>query len=151
MIKLEIIKQKYFWDCGPACLAMIFCYYKKCLNYPEILKMTKVMHGTDNIEMKKIAEKIGFRTFMKENSSFKDIKKFTKKKIPVIVNYIEPTMNWGHYSVVVGINSKMKLANPDTSKEEEWEFKEFEKRWISGSGKYKRWMLAVFEPIPLQN
>ncbi len=145
MIKLDIIKQKYDWDCGPASLAIIFCHYNQCQSYPEILKMVKLKHGTDNQTMKEIAEKLGFKTFIKENSSIEDIKKFLKKKIPVIVNYLEPKLNWGHYSVVTGINHNLILANPDTGKEEKWDIVDFEKRWISGNGKYKKWILAIWK------
>lgn len=145
MIKLDIIKQKYDYDCGPASLAMVFCYNNTCQEYPDLLKMAGAKRGTDNLRMKELAEEIGFKTKMKENAEIEDIKKFIEKKIPVIVNYIEPTMNIGHYSVVVGINEKLILANTDNGEEEEWDIKKFEERWVSGDGKHKRWMLAVFK------
>jgi len=146
MIKLNhLIKQKYDFDCGPASLAMIFCYYNKCQDYPDLLKKASENHGTGNFRMKELAEEIGFRTEVKENASIDDIKKFLEKGIPVVVNYIEPSEGWGHYAVVTGINDKIILANPDTGKEEEMEIDGFKKRWVSGSGKHKQWMLAVIE------
>ncbi|MFH1308343.1 MAG: cysteine peptidase family C39 domain-containing protein [archaeon] len=145
MINLaKIIKQKFHNDCGPAALATVFCYYNKCQDYPELLKKSELSKGTDNPKMKEMAEEIGFKTFTKENSSLEDIKNYLARNIPVIINYIEPELNWGHYAIITNINDKITLANPDTGKQEKMEISEFEKRWISGSGKYKRWMLAVF-------
>lgn len=144
MIKLDIIKQKYDYDCGPASLAMVFCYNNVCQEYPDLLKKAG-KHGTDNLKMKEMAEEIGFKTEMKENSEIADIRRFIEKKIPVIVNYLEPELGWGHYAVVTGINEKLILANPDTGEEEAWNISDFEAKWVSGNGKHKRWMLAVFK------
>ena len=105
MIKLKPFRQTPGL-CGPASLKMVMDYYGVSVPEAEIAKIAGASKekGVSIRGLIKAAKHFGFKTFLKENSSLKDLEYFVNKKIPVIVDwFIEDD---GHYSVVVDINKK---------------------------------------------
>jgi uncharacterized protein len=149
----KILKVKSFQEtlyssyCGPASLKIVFNYYGIDKTEKELAKMAgwnKVL-GIDDRGMKKVAEKLGFKVEIKNNSSFRDIESWLKKEVPVIVNwftrgrndYPESETADGHYSVVAGLDDKfIYLQDPEIGKIRKLDKEDFLTVWFDFGGKY---------------
>ncbi|MEK7540946.1 MAG: cysteine peptidase family C39 domain-containing protein [Patescibacteria group bacterium] len=67
--------------CGPASLKIVLEYYGVNKSEEELAKMAghKNGLGIDDRGIKNVAEKLGFKVKIKNNSNYKDIKKWLKK------------------------------------------------------------------------
>ena len=101
--------------------------------------------GWNDKDIKKVAEKLGFKVEIKNNSSFKDIEKWLKKGAPVIVDwftrgrndYPESETADGHYSVVCGLDDKfIYLQDPEIGKIRKIKRDDFMRVWFDFSGEY---------------
>lgn len=133
--------------CGPASLKMVLGYYGIEKLEQEIAKMCGVDEelGMDDETIKRVAEELGFRVEIKNNSTFEDIQHWLDKKAPVIVNwftrgradYEDSEVADGHYSVVVGLDDKfIYLQDPEIGKLRKIEREDFMKVWFDFTGKY---------------
>ncbi len=133
--------------CGPASLKIVLSYYGVEKSEKELAKLcgTKKDLGTDDQGIKDVAEVLGFKVKIKNNSSFKDIKDWLDKKVPLIVNwftrgrddYTDEDIPDGHYSVVAGLDSKyIYLQDPEIGKMRKLERDDFMTVWFDFTGKY---------------
>jgi len=105
-----MIKLKPFREtpglCGPASLKMVMDYYGVSVSEAELARLSGALKekGTSIKGLIKAAKHFGFKTFLKKNSSLKDLEYFVNKKIPVIVDWFAE--DDGHYSVIVDIDKK---------------------------------------------
>ena len=132
MIKLKIVKQQEGY-CGPASLKMILDYYGKNYSQEKLALLTNTTHkeGCAEEDIVKFAKSIGFKdSYIKKNSSIKEIKNLLKKKTPVIVDWFSPEQA-GHYSVVIKIDKDcIYLADPHFGKMIKHRLDWFEERWF---------------------
>lgn len=117
--------------CGPACLHMVFDYYGLSATEKQIAKKahstTKL--GTTGENMVHAAKLYGFKAFLKDGTSLKDIKTYLNKKIPVIVDWF--STDEGHYSVVVGLDEKnIYLQDPQLGTLRSMDRKTFFRVWF---------------------
>lgn len=129
---------------------MVSKFFGAKISQPLIVRLSKkwttTMKGIPTGAMEKIADELGLSHTEKKNASFRDISFFLEKDIPVIVNYIEPSHEDGHYAVVVGLDRKNIILNdPWNGKGFALPRKFFMKRWHGKYEKTKRWMLAIWE------
>jgi len=105
-IDISFIRQKTHYFCGPASLQMIFNYYNIYKDQDDLAKKLETCEefGTKNIKMIQTVKENGFYCLTKKSSTLNDIYKMLFKKIPVIVNYMEPTDEEPHFAVVSGMN-----------------------------------------------
>ena len=105
MLKLKPFEQKPGY-CGPASLKAVLSYFGVEKGEMSLVRLSKCSKdkGVEAENLLRAAKKLGFKGFIKDYSDFKDVKKFLKKKIPVIVDWF--SVDEGHYSVIVGINDK---------------------------------------------
>ncbi|PIZ83865.1 hypothetical protein COX97_00270 [Candidatus Pacearchaeota archaeon CG_4_10_14_0_2_um_filter_05_32_18] len=147
LISLKYFKQDKDYTCGPACLEMVFSYFGKKISKANLVKLAKTKKsGTNHINMIKVARKDGFYCYVHNNSSINQIKHFIDADLPVIVNYIEPKSDDGHYAVVVGYKgNKIILDDPWNGKNFKITIKEFKKRWYDyhKKHKYSKWILVL--------
>jgi len=116
MIKLKPFRQTPGL-CGPASLKMVMDYYGVSVSEAEIAKAAGATRkkGTRIEGLIKAARHFGFKTFVKKNSSLRDLEYFVKRKTPVIVDWFSE--DDGHYSVVVDIDKKnVVLMDPELRK-----------------------------------
>ena len=131
MISLKPFKQSKGY-CGPASLKMVLSAYdiNKSENYLAKLTKTSRKNGCKEKNMIKAAKSLGFKGFVKEQSTIKEIKKLVSKKIPVIVDWFSPE-EAGHYSVVIGFDKQsIFLADPHFGKIVKHKIEWFEERWF---------------------
>lgn len=146
MIKMKYFKQNTIISCGPVVLQMIFRYYGKIFSEETLTQRLKPNEeiGTSHKKMIDLATAEGFYVYANEGSSLYEIAYFVNEKIPVIVHFIEPDTEDGHYAVVVGIQRKNVVLNdPWNGEKFKMAKEEFERRWISKDGRHKRWIMAV--------
>jgi len=131
MINIKPVKQSKGY-CGPASFKMILDYYGLNYSQEKLAKLTKTTRdkGCDEENIMKIAKKLGFKAYIKQNASVKELRSLINKNIPVIVDWFSPEQA-GHYSVVVGFNkNKIKLADPHFGKIVSRDIDWFEERWF---------------------
>jgi ABC-type bacteriocin/lantibiotic exporter with double-glycine peptidase domain len=131
MIKIKSVKQ-FKGYCGPASFKMILDYYGVNYSQEKLAKLTKTTpnEGCAEEDIVRVAKKLGFKAYIKQNSSIKEIKKLISKGIPVIVDWFSPEQA-GHYSVIVGFNkNKILLADPHFGKIVKRDISWFEERWF---------------------
>ena len=150
---MELLPVKSFQEtlfksmCGPASLKMVFDYHGTEKSEEEIAKMCNVDEnlGTDDKTLKRVAEELGFKVEIKNNSSFEDIQEWLGKKVPVIVNwftrgradYEDSEVADGHYSVVVGLDEEfIYIQDPEIGKLRKIAREDFIKVWFDFKGKY---------------
>ena len=133
--------------CGPASLKIVLEYYGINKPQDEIVQLCKFKKGLgiDDKGIKAVAEKLGLKAVIKNNSSFKDIEKWLKKEVPVIVNwftrgrtdYGDSSVADGHYSVVMGLDDNfIYLQDPELGAMRKIERNNFMRVWFDFKGEY---------------
>lgn len=133
--------------CGPASLKIILSYYGIEKSEKELAGLceTKKNLGTNDRGIKNAAESLGFKVKIKNKSNFKDIENWLDKEIPLIVNwftrgrrdYSDEAVPDGHYSVVIGLDSKhIYLQDPEIGKIRRLKREDFMSVWFDFTGKY---------------
>jgi ABC-type bacteriocin/lantibiotic exporter with double-glycine peptidase domain len=146
MLSLPHHKQKTLHDCGAACLQMIFEYFGKMKTQEELSKA--LCAGPDiwvtNEDLETIAQNEGLHTRSMTGATIEDLKGFIEKDIPVIINYIDPDNQEGHFAVVVDVTHMYIVLN------DPWYGKDFPlplsyilANWRSYEGDRPQWLLAV--------
>ncbi len=136
MLKLKPFRQTPSL-CGPASLKMVFDYYGVSVSEAEIAKIAGASRekGTSIEGLVKAAKHFGFRVFLKEGATLDDLKYFVKRRIPVIVDWFSE--DEGHYSVVVGIDSKnIILMDPELKGKRKIPLEKFFRIWFDFPGDY---------------
>lgn len=147
MINLKFFWQKEEYTCGPAALRMVFDFFGKRFSEEKLKKDLKTNKkiGTKHNALIKEARKNGFYCFVHENSSISNLKYFIERGFPVIVHYVEPSLNEGHYAIVIGFTSNKLILNDSINgKKFKIKINEFEKRWHPEKNfSQKRWMMII--------
>lgn len=145
-IKVPFFKQDTVYSCGPATLQMVMAFFNKRASEAELSRKMKTSktNGTRVGKMIDMARKEGFYCYVNDDSTVEEIKYFLSRKLPVVVNFIEPTNDEGHFAVIVGIRKRKVVMNdPWNGKGVRMEVREFKRRWQSEDGRHKKWMMAV--------
>jgi len=125
--------------CGPASLKMILAYYGVEKTERELTRLCHCTpaHGTRAEAILRVAKELGFRGTIKDNSSLKDIRRYVRKNVPVIIDWFSQTD--GHYSVVVGIDEEnIYLQDPHLGHMRAIELPVFKRIWFDFPGPYLR-------------
>lgn len=90
--------------CGPASLRMIFAYYDFFISEKEVATICNHTYelGCRSEDMVCAAETLGFRVYLKNNSTIEEICQLIDAHVPVIVDWFCGDPPEGHSSVVVG-------------------------------------------------
>ncbi len=146
-LRVPYFKQKKDYTCGPASLKMVLRFFGMNEREDAISRNVKTNeNGTRHMPIINFARKKGFYCFVHEGSGMNHIKHFIDQGLPVIVNYIEPSSNEGHYSVVVGYNdNSVIMRDPWNGKEFKVNKDSFIERWHDSHKGYKcsRWILVL--------
>jgi len=119
--------------CGPAALKIVLDYYQYPHTEKELARLCQTTKaGTDPQKMVEAAQKIGLRSYQKENLTAGEVKKIIKSGIPVIANFqLKPKLGEGHYAVVIGYSKDtFVLSDPQEDRGyREVKVKDFMKLW----------------------
>lgn len=94
--------------CGPASLRMIFAYYGKMMSEKEIAEICDHTYemGCKSEDMVCAAESLGFKVYLKNNSTMDEVVRLIDANVPVIVDWFCGDPPEGHSSVVIGHNDE---------------------------------------------
>jgi len=125
--------------CGPASLKMVLEHYGVKKPEAELGRMAKSSHtmGTRGPNIVAVAKKLGFKAFLKDEASISDVRQWTGKGIPVIVNWF--SVDDGHYSVAVGMTkTSVFLMDPQFARVRRFPIGKFEDLWFDFTPEGKR-------------
>lgn len=131
--------------CGPSTLKIIFDFYGLNIAEKKLAQLcgTNREFGTNVKKMEKVSKDFGFKFRIQDNSNFKEIEKWLKKGIPVIVDwftrgrndYNDSDVADGHYSVVVGLDDKyIYVSDPEIGRVRKMEREKFLMVWFDFKG-----------------
>jgi len=135
--------------CGPASLKIVLDYYGVEKTEKDVAGMATIVKGIgwDDNDIARVAESLGFKVEIKNESDFEDIENWLKKSVPVIVDwftrgrsdYNDSEVPDGHYSVVCGIDDEnIYLQDPETGGERKITREDFMRVWFDFTGFYLR-------------
>lgn len=143
---IPYFKQKRDYNCGPAVFRMALASFGINKNEKELAKLlkTNTKEGTKNRNFSTVADHFDLDYIVKKNASVSDIKNFSKKGYAVILAYIYPKENVGHFAVLRKIDSKhIHLLDPLVGPKHKYLINDFKQIWKSGFEKDIRWLFAV--------
>lgn len=144
-MKIPYSKQKRGYYCGPASLQMVFGYFRHYISQDKLAEKGRTRHdrGTSRAGMIRVARENGFHTYAQNDSDLPKIADFLKRRLPVIVNFIEPSDEEGHYAVVSGLSGKQIILNdPWNGKNFKLDIRDFLERWRGGRNS-RKWLLVI--------
>ena len=146
------LRQTYEYDCGAQALQAIFAYYGIDIRGEKLMRNAKTTRrGTSLENMQKVAKKHGFKVVM-EKMDLDKIKKYIKKKIPVIL--LLRAWGDGHYAIAIGYDqNKFYFEDPASISRTYLGHKELQKRWhdkINGKD-YINYGMAIYGRKPSYN
>lgn len=149
---VKLLKFPFFYQhsestCGPASLKMVFDFFGLKFREKELARKAQTLKsGTKHASLIETARKNGFYCYIHDKSSINHIKHFIDVGLPVIVNYIEPSGNEGHYAVVIGYGrNKIILNDPWNGKKFKMSYKDFKERWHDShkNHSYYGWLMVL--------
>lgn len=147
--------QERTYTCGPASLKMVFAYFDALHKESQLARQAKTTarRGTSRRRLVSVARHAGYWTYDQTNATLGVLKWFVNHELPVIINYIEPTEDAGHYTVVTGYDAKgLILHDPWNGQGFHLARRTFLSRWRGLTEKPERWLMAVgysdFRPLP---
>ena len=145
-MEVPYFKQDTNFSCGPAVIQMILAFFGIHESEEHLKKKLKTNedNGTEHINIINYLLERGLYCYANNDSTLKEITYFLNRKVPVVVHYLEPEADWGHYAVAVELNKdNIVLNDPWHGEKFSLLQSEFEKRWQSEDGRHKKWILAV--------
>jgi len=161
-ITLPKFRQTFEYDCGAKALQSVLVYYGIEIKEHQLIKDLKTTkEGTQIKNIIRVSKKYDLKTESKK-MTIKDLKKYIKKKIPVIIvlqawtkkKNVDWENNWhdGHYVVAIGYTrNKIIFEDPSAFERTYLKHDELEKRWHDideNSKKYFHHGIAVSGKIP---
>ena len=146
IMKIPIFKQDTDYSCGPTVLQMIFAYFgiRTSENFLMHAAHTGKKDGTKHKWMIKVCTAHGLHAYVNEKTQLTKIEHFLEQKILVVVHYIEPEGNIGHYAIVTKISkTTITLNDPWFGKNFRMSKQSFVKRWHGEKQKHHNWIMAV--------
>lgn len=138
--------QQRDYTCGPASLAM--CFAQQGTYFPERALVracaTTAAHGTSHRAMIDAARRAGFHCYVRVHACVRELAPLLRRKLPVIVNYIEPSEETGHYAIITGMTWRtVSLHDPWNGRDFRMSLREFRRRWIDGERRAPHWFMTV--------
>jgi ABC-type bacteriocin/lantibiotic exporter with double-glycine peptidase domain len=144
--ELPYYRQENDYSCGPATLQMVFEYFNIVESQAEIAARgnTSEDSGLAEKDLVRLVREAGFFCYRNSSATFHHIAHFLQLEIPVIVHYIEPSDNEGHYAVVVSINqTHITLNDPWNGEGFTLDLHEFDQRWCDEESEDGKWIMVI--------
>lgn len=145
-LKVPFYKQETDYTCAAACIKMLLENIGIIYSEKELALELKTdpSTGVKNFHIIEFIEKIGLKCQFSTNSKIIHITDLLNKKIPVMVNWVEPQDDDGHFSIITGLtDTSLILNDPWHGQDFEIDIQEFENRWFDSSKTINRWMFFI--------
>lgn len=140
-------KQDTNYSCGAASLQMILKHFGIVESERNLIKDLEIDHedGMSHGPLITKIESLGLHYHIGKEANLGDVESFVEKGQPVLVEYIEPSNNEGHYAVMIGHDrGHVTLNDPWNGEHFKLKKSDFVKRWHDESGKFTRWYMVVY-------
>lgn len=147
MLKVPYFKQDTSYSCGAVALQMVFRFYGKVFSERELVVDLKIDRnsGTPHKSIVEFARIEGFKAHEDHEATMIELEDWLAKKVPVIVNFIEPSSDDGHYAVVIYADKHRVILNdPWDGEKFKMNTEDFKKRWSNSLHTSKHWLLAIY-------
>lgn len=148
LLEVPYFKQDAAYSCAAASVQMLLRFFKIVTSEEALIKKLNITkdHGFDLHSL--VIDEVnaqGLYCYVNKGSTLDELLFYlTKHSLPVLVNYIEPENNEGHFAVVVGNqDGHLILNDPWHGPGFSMTHDAFEKRWCDGRGLYPNWMLVA--------
>lgn len=152
IIGLKHFKQDTNYSCGPATVQMLLAHFGIKKSEADLVKElgTDRSNGTENEAIVAEIMRHGLNCKTSTGASLSEIKFYVKHNLPVLVNYIEPERDDGHFALVVGYGWwRIYLHDPWHGPNFRMSKREFLSRWKDGRNIMFRWLLVASDrPLP---
>lgn len=147
MLRVPYILQEQLHWCGPAALLMVLRFFGVEKTQTELAHLLKTSEsdGTEEDMMEAVARDLGFDV-QAGSGTYDEIVGAIEEGSPVIVAFIEPRKEEGHYAVVIDANGdRIKLLDPDQQTEPQIILTKeaFIKRWRSRYTAHHQWFMTI--------
>lgn len=145
-LRVPYYHQKTEYTCGPASLKMVLSYFHVVHSEKYLSRRLRTNKdiGSRHLMMRKAAVKQGFYCYVNDEALWEELEYFIRRKLPVIVNYVESDTNESHYAVVSGVSPKrIILADPWLGKDFRLSKLSFLKRWHSQNNDHRHWLMVI--------
>ncbi len=141
-------RQQQDYTCGPAVLKMVLAWYGKQEEEEVIAEKlgTNPKTGTTRKAMVSFLKQGGVKCRPITKATFDDLFVTASSNSIVVVNYVEPTDNEGHYALAIHASeTTIVLHDPHNGAFFEMSNEEFRKRWEGHHtrDKSRGWMVVV--------
>lgn len=148
ILEVPYFKQDTTYSCGAASVQMLLRFFKIVTSEQELIRKLDITKENGLEQHSLIIDEInaqGLYCYVNKESTLDELLFYlTKHSLPVLVNYIEPENNEGHFALVVGNQDGFIVLNdPWHGPRFSITHEVFEKRWCDGRGKYPNWMLVA--------
>lgn len=143
-LSVPYFRQEREFSCGPATLRMLLAYRDILKTEEELIEALRTsFEGTCNDIMVDVASRFHACT-VHNFSVLDDLFRHIHSDTPVMVNYLNPQGDIGHFAVIVGYtDTHLILHDPKNGPEYPITHSDFDARWVSGDGTYVRWGLVL--------
>lgn len=152
-LKVPYHEQETTYTCAVATLRMIFDFLGVENHKGELMKVLNPdeKEGVHHSKIIDFTQEVGLYSYVNNEATLDEIRFYLEEGFPVVVNYLNPSDDEGHYAVIIGFeNDNFILNDPWNGEGFLISFTDFEKRWISGDGNNLKWLMVVSkEPFHL--
>ena len=147
-LDLKYYPQHTDYSCGPVCLRMVFEHLGRIYSEEKLIALCKAnkKEGTNHVPIKKEVEKEGFVYIEGTHGTIKYLINSIESGYPVIINYIDPVSESGHYAIVIGYDKKDKIiiiADPCNGNDFSISWNELKKRWHNQRNSSHGWFMII--------
>jgi ABC-type bacteriocin/lantibiotic exporter with double-glycine peptidase domain len=145
-LEVPYAQQSTPYTCGPAAVRMVLAYFGIHTTEHELMRALGTHHenGTSNERIIEEFETRGLHCMHRMHATLDDVRAALAAQLPVLVNYINPRSNHGHFAVVVAAsNTHIILNDPKNGAGFQLHHEEFERLWVDQDGTLPQWMLVA--------
>ncbi|MBI3120598.1 MAG: C39 family peptidase [Candidatus Kerfeldbacteria bacterium] len=145
MLNVPFFSQETEFFCGPACVQMILAAFSVSAQQEELASLLHTTRdGTLTRNIPETIKRFGLSVIVECPSTIQLLKQHLINDCVVMVNFIEPRENLGHYIIVVEAStSHLVYHDPEAGPNQQMLISEFMPRWQAESEPVKQWLLAV--------
>jgi len=149
-LKFPCFLQKLDYDCGPTVLKMVLASFGIRANLKDLMRQARTTKrdGTTRRGLARVARSYGLSASAHCGATFSEMDRLLRRGAMIVVEYILPIFEGGHYAVVSGLDrGAVYLHDPSEGRYFRLPRREFARRWYGRHNKTNtRWVMVVEGP-----